>query len=303
MSYDSWRQVNTDGNAEEWLAVLYQDRDNPLSRFIHGTTWDNAVSFALRRLTKVRNAHPDPYYYGITRFEQKNVHEIHERFWKFIEKFDCTTIVTLNYDILVERALHLATPTGESTPLFSYGGFPYRQVVRKMMNVTTRVYKDVFLGDKYLIYKLHGSLNWAYERHSSNMKVHDDVRAVFRTSGTVGTPAVVPPISEKELPEMFATIWNQGRKALSEADVWLVCGYSMPYYDEAIKKWFHSIIPSAAVKRIALLDPNSATLVDRWSNALRPDINVRGFPGLPDALDNTLDQFLGCGPRDRCERA
>lgn len=294
VAFEAWRSNNSGGTAEEWLRELYPDKDNPLSKMIHKTSWEDAIGFGLRRLTTVRNAHPGAYYYGISRYEPETVHETHENFWRFFRPLNVKTIVTLNYDLLVERALHKLSGEGESEPLFSYGGFPYRQVVRKMTNVTSRSSKDVILGNDYLIYKLHGSLNWAHERHSSNMKIHDDVRAVFRTSATVGVPAIVPPIPEKELPEEFARIWSQAGEELLASDVWVVCGYSMPEYDEALRDWFEYLTSQSQVSRIALLDPESTSLLGRWNRTNRSGLEVKGFPGLPSALGNDLWQFISC---------
>ena len=293
LAFKAWGNDNPSGTAEEWLRVLYTDKNNPLSNMIHRTTWENAVGFGLRRLTTVKNAHPEAYYYGISRYDPDAIHQIHKDFWKFFQPIDARRIITLNYDLLVERALHGLGSNGKPEPLFSYGGFPYRQIVRKMMNVTTRSFEDVVLGTDYLIYKLHGSLNWAQERHSNNMKMHDDVRAVFRTTDSVGVPAIVPPIPEKELPEQFARIWSQAAVELKTSIVWVVCGYSMPEYDEALRKWFRRILSGSEVQRIAILDPDSNDLAHRWRHKARKDIEVRAFPGLPDCLSSELRDFVG----------
>lgn len=291
-AFQQWESSNIGKTAEEWLRILYADKDNPLSNMLYGTSWEDAIGFGLRRLTTVKDAHPGAYYFGISRYDPKTVNPVHKNFWSFTEAFDAKSIITLNYDLLVEQALHSVTVDGDSKPRFAYGGFPYRQAVRKMTNVTTKAYEDIFLGSEYLIYKLHGSLNWAQERHSANMKVHDDVRAVFRTTDSVGIPAIVPPIPEKELPKQFSRIWAQAAKELERSDAWIVCGYSMPAYDEALRDWFHKVSAVSRVRRIAILDPNSANLIHRWRNPSRPDIEVVAFPGLPDALNDRLRKFI-----------
>ena len=291
-AFNAWESRNLGQTAEEWLKALYTDKDYSLAEMVHGTSWEDAIGFGLRRLTTVRNAHPDPYYYGISRYNPDNIHPIHKAFWSFFDSFDAKSIITLNYDLLAEQALHMVGNDGNTRPRFAYGGFPYRQVVRKMTNVTTRTYEDVFLGVEYLIYKLHGSLNWAHERHSENLKIHDDVRAVFRTSDQIGVPAIVPPIPEKELLEEFSRIWSQAASELENSKVWIVCGYSMPEYDQELRDWFKRIMLISNVRRIAVLDPNSEILVSRWHQDDRPDVEVRGFPGLPDCLSDELQRFI-----------
>lgn len=291
-AFETWKKNNPDRSTEEWLALLYDDRENPLSNMLHQTSWEFALQYVLRRLSLVRNAHPDPYYHGISRFNKDGVHKNHQLFWEFVRTFELDAIVTTNYDILAERALHHTSNDGRTYPLFSYGGFPHRQSVRKMTNVTKNQFEDVFLGTDYLIYKLHGSLNWAHEKHSANMKIHDDVRAAFRMSDNIGTSAIVPPIPEKELPKDFRVIWDQAEAALIEAEAWIVCGYSMPEYDRALRDWFQNLIGKAQTKRIAVLDPQSTTLLDRWRHPDRKDIEIRGFAGLPNGVCDALENFV-----------
>lgn len=291
-AFQAWVASNPRKNAEEWLRVLYTDKDYPLSKMIHGTIWEDAVGFGLRRLTTVKSAHPEPYYYGISRHVPDSVHPSHKKFWQFVESLNAKNILTLNYDLLVEQALHRIGHDGKFRPRFSYGGFPFRQVVKKMKNVSTRSYEDVLLGSEYLVYKLHGSLNWAQEHHSSNMKVHDDVRAVFRTTDNVGVPAIVPPIPEKELPRQFSRIWGQAEKELENSEIWIVCGYSMPDYDEALREWFQRVLTVSKVRRIAILDPKGGSLMSRWQHPDRLDVEVAAFPGLPDCLGSDLTNFV-----------
>ena len=71
---------------------------------------------------------------------------------------------------------------GAPFPVFYYGGHPYNQHVQKMIRLSGAGPRSVAvpLGHQVPIYKLHGSINWAWEPHSETLKVHDDVRAAFR---------------------------------------------------------------------------------------------------------------------------
>lgn len=278
-AHDFWKASHPNESAEVWLKGIFESGKN--SKALFGTTWENAIQFALRRLVRVQNAHPDPYYHGIC---TAYVHPIHDRFWRFIKgNFDLKSIVTLNYDILVEQALHRSYEKHRTAPECYYGGFMYTQTVRKMKNITSKDNVElVQLGNKYCLYKLHGSINWAWE-HSPTMKIHDDVRAAFRREPKY-RPAIIPPLPEKELPKEFSQIWNEARIALRGADTWIVCGYSMPDYDLALKEFFLETMTSPTLKRLIILDPNSDQLKSKWVTESK-SLKITSLPGLPEALD------------------
>lgn len=277
-SYLSWKRDNPGMDAEQWLLILYKDR-NELSNMIHGTNWYDAIQFGLRRLTKLRDAFKQSYYYGITHHES---HEYHNQFWEKINKqFDLTAIVSMNYDLLVERALH--TPNFGAFPSlrFYYGGLDQKEV-KKWRNLSkVDGYQMVPLGSEIELFKLHGSLNWAWEPHSpERMKIHDDVRAIFRQEKN-GSVAIVPPIPEKEMPEMFKHIWRGARESLEAASIWIVCGYSKPEYDIALCKFFDSCAQEGSVEEIIILDPDSTHLQKKWAY---PGVELRLLQGLPDGI-------------------
>lgn len=266
-----------------WLAELYSLRDDPLQEMKQGTTWRSAIRFALSRLVDLppgRNTH---YYYGICTY---NCHSTHRQFWERIERdFEEPCIVTLNYDIMVEQALHDIASKHRTAPRCYYGGFQYVQVVRKMTDVTKRSYELVQLGNEFPLYKLHGSLNWAWEPHSPTLKIHQDVRAVFRSDDKFAVPAIIPPIPEKEMPAEFAQVWNEAHIRLSKCPTWIICGYSLPPYDRALCDFFSNILQQRSSTKLLLIDPDSKSLVQRWRN-LAPNTDVLPLPGLPDALEH-----------------
>ena len=285
-AYRRWKVDHPEKNAEEWLAALAEAGIRSKDRL--GTTWDNAIQFALRRLVKLKNAHPEPYYHGIcTSF----AHPTHARFWQFVtSNFDLKTIVTLNYDILIEQALHEGSSEHRTAPDCYYGGFAFNQIVMKMINVAKRESVPMRLGHKYKLYKLHGSINWAWE-HSTTMKVHDDVRAIFRRRGDY-QPAIVAPVPEKDTPEFFLNIWREASVSLAEAETWIVCGYSMPDYDIALRDFFHKALGSKRLRHIFILDPYSQQLSSKW-RIPGSTAEITCLPGLPHALDADKEWFGG----------
>lgn len=289
-----WRLDNPDCSVEEWLLSIYSAQTSDLfGELQFSDNWKSALSFLLRNLAEVAKPDTEPYYYGISRYA---CHPNHCTFWELIKRAQACTIVTTNYDILIERALHAKHPDGSTSPEFNYGGFPYPFSVRKMVNISAPPNKrsvPVQLGSKYNVYKLHGSLNWAFEHHQTNMKCHDDVRAVFRTTDQVGAPALIPPLPEKELPEAFATIWNQASRALREARSLVVCGYSLPPYDHHMRKWLTSTFSTSGLRRVAILDPYSVEIAQRWTQVLPSNCKITPMSALPLSAENgELERFL-----------
>lgn len=282
-SFDNWANKNPNASAEVWLSELYEERENLLQPMIHGTTWDEAVRFALASLVNLPKGKKAPYYYGISTY---NCHPIHDKFWKKIESiFPTKVLVSMNYDIFPEQSLHSNTGPHRTAPRCYYGGFQYIQVIKKMTNVIKREYELLELGHDFVLYKLHGSLNWAWEPHSPTMKIHDDVRAVFRCGVDYGTPAIIPPIPEKEMPKEFAQIWNEAELSLGKSDIWIVCGYSLPSYDIALKSFFGRILSSRNQTTIFIIDPASDEIARRWKGLSPNNIRTVALPGLPDALN------------------
>ena len=103
-AYACWRKANPVRGVEEWLASLYELRQHPRQLYIQGATWSKAIRCALRRLVDIPLGRNTPYYFGISTYR---CHAVHEQFWDRVESdFDAKIIVSMNYDLLVEQALH-----------------------------------------------------------------------------------------------------------------------------------------------------------------------------------------------------
>ncbi|HYJ80297.1 MAG TPA: hypothetical protein VEW03_11870, partial [Longimicrobiaceae bacterium] len=288
-AFGAWIRDNGGRTAEEWLQELFLERDNPLQPMLQGTTWPRAVRFALSRLVELPPGSRAHYYFGIC---THRVHKMHAGFWNKVEQeLKARTIVSLNYDLLVEQALHSGDGAHRTAPRCYYGGLPYTQVVRKMIDVTTQKAELVELGHDYVLYKLHGSLNWAMEPCGPTpgayvLKIHDDVRAVFRADERLGVPAIVPPVPEKKMPAEFSQIWYEAGRSLSQCQRWFVCGYSMPDYDQALRCFFADVIGRARPIEVVISAPKKdwPLLVPRWTAIAPKGTVVRTLPGLPQAL-------------------
>jgi hypothetical protein len=281
-----WISANPDGNAEEWLAQLYDPGLRGAEALVHRTSYQNAIDFALARLVQLppgKNAH---YYHGVTTSVECKVHR---QFWGLLRRdFDLKAVVTMNYDILAEQGLHETYSSHRTKPLFHYGGFPYTQYIRQMTDVTTKNAKDIKLDGPIALFKMHGSLNWSYEWSPDRMKMHDDVRAVFRSKRAVGVPQVVPPVAEKDSPDWLRVIWNGASEALGASHVWFVCGYSLPEYDKALREFFKAAAAKAFGLRIFISDPHAAAVSKNWTEIAPKGTHVEALPGLPEVLESAF---------------
>jgi len=289
-AYKEWQTTTGDG-PEQWLRQVYDERENPPSPLESSISWHAVVQYVLRRLCTPKNADAGQYYYCITRHSAQ---PLHAEFWNAVLGGGVrTSIVTLNYDLLVERALHARIGPRETAPRFYYGGFQYDQFVRKMVNVAAKNpadrYLAVPLGHEIPVYKLHGSLNWAWEPHSLTLKIHDDVRAAFRDEKW-GVAAIIPPIEEKKMSPEFGAIWTEAEKSLALADRWVVCGYSAPSYDYAVRNLFRRSAEKGPRKTVLLIDPNGGTLSQRWNfENVGPILTASS---IPDAMTRLAELAL-----------
>jgi hypothetical protein len=284
-AFRDWVALNPGQGTEQWLRAMYPLRDDPMMLLTHGTEWEDIVQYVLRRVSLMERAGHAVYYHGISR---PWIHPAHVDFWeRLLSSGQSLGVVTMNYDILAEQALHRDDGAGKM-PIFYYGGLPWGTKVRKMVNLAAEPgskHRDVPLGQEIPIFKLHGSLNWAFEPHSYSMKVHDDVRAAFREHG-VGVPAIIPPIEEKEMSPDFAAVWAAARRHLRDSDHWIVVGYSLPPYDFAVRRLMEEAAAEGAQKRVSILDPGSTGLTPRW--ALPNVTSVSALSELPTGVNEIL---------------
>jgi hypothetical protein len=302
-AYQRWHAGNPTWGPEQWLKELFE----PFTRDVvnearrpepEGLAFDT-VQYILRRLCQPKNATKGPYYHGITR--PINVHSDHADFWRLLRRGDSLSVVTFNYDILAEHGL--VDVVGETArPAFYYGGFTYRQHVQRMIGLASERRSESFaLGLEVPLYKLHGSVNWAWEPHSETIKIHDDVRAAFRSERS-GIPAIVPPIEEKQLPREFTTIWTAAERDLSKSERWIVCGYSAPAYDLAARALLARSAAAGPPKRVELIDPRASELVEVWSlpgvDEVRPHASLRQA-----VLDLELEGLAERQPPRKCHSA
>ena len=261
--WEIWRSKNK-GETEEYLAELASTNQKEFRKAV----WFVGLSVALQ-MGQLRAVGTN---LEITKhnLDRTSVPEL-ERFWTalFSARRD-VSVVTTNFDILAERGLrHLPRPR-VPRPGFHYGfgsenlqggGYPSYSHIQRI-----RVSGHVPL------LKLHGSVSWSI-RSGELVKYHD-CRPAIR-----GDAAIVAPIVEKTVPEYLRPTWNVAKEHLSEARTWIVVGYSLPHYDQAVCSLLREA--AAAEMTIHVFDPDPS-VASRF-RGLTP--NVCSHPRLPDGID------------------
>ncbi|HEV8604084.1 MAG TPA: hypothetical protein VGQ99_01885 [Tepidisphaeraceae bacterium] len=116
------------------------------------------------------------------------------------------------------------------------------------------------------------------------MKLYQDLRPAFRQGGDA---AIVPPLPEKSVPAWLSPVWESAAHILAEADGWIVCGYSLPEYDIALKDQPTKAAGCGKLLRIWLVDPYARDLRGRYES-IAPLTEISLLPELDKALNPEL---------------
>ena len=260
--FQSWRSSNPDKIAEQYLTELY-----------NATLTRVPFEWVLELLMAIIG---NPLYYE-NRMVRPSRCQAHIHFWrKLIEAFSDISVVTLNYDMLIERCLRHRAIRGWAGPGFYYGGIPRPQLLKGKAMVGQ--HREIEMAGSIPLFKLHGSVNWACR--CGCLEFYQDVRPLFLLKHK---PAIVPPIEEKSIPSWLQQIWWAASSVLSKAHLWLVCGYSLPAYDYAVRKLLRKTV-SDDLKAVILCDPNAHNLQSTWQH-IAPGRQIICLPGLPECLE------------------
>jgi hypothetical protein len=274
--YHAWRTANPDKNLEQYLQALYENRfgfylSPPFSHAVE------LVAVALATTLDVPTKYRDTRY-GNSRLIYPSKNSAHRALWNtIVSSFTNVGVVTTNYDLFIERSLrHRPMKRGFGTG-FYYGGLKQPQLLQGKASPFTvkEPQTGIQLEGNIPVCKLHGSLNWSLD--DGGLRLYQDLRPALRNGNEA---AIVPPVSEKDIPDWLTPVWFASEKVLSEADTWIICGYSLPSYDSAINDLLRSTAKSN-LKHIYILDPLGEQLREKY-NRIAPDSDIVCLSGLPD---------------------
>lgn len=174
------------------------------------------------------------------------------------------TIVTTNYDVLIESAL-ARCQVGANL------GFESLQP-EVAGSSTGRLY-----GGEVPLFKLHGSVNW-FEPTEPDGIVRVEDRIVSVGSGehilplvctsnysVSSEPMLIPPSFLKpEFYPVLRTAWSGAAAALRDADVLAFVGYSFPRSDTEMRYFLaRSLVDNARLRRVLIFDKLAEDIVAR----------------------------------------
>jgi len=197
-----------------------------------------------------------------------------------LDRVDCPedlTVITFNYDLLVERTLEAISEHGREGVFW----FPGCYRLKDADEIAGIDNSPEFSSEEYdhegvELLKLHGSMNWqslhnsrkptpqALFRTNRTLNIVDSTKiatSLVRKSGSrklYGKPIIVPPISGKRgmMQEDVLALWKKAGKALHEADRVVIAGYSCPPLDLEARILISENLRSNEEKRVYVIDPN-----------------------------------------------
>lgn len=189
------------------------------------------------------------------------------------------TIITFNYDLMVERALDELQAHNTNT-VFSYPSCYQLPTGTKMANVRGgKPFSATGVPHAGVsVLKLHGSLNWQSTHNSReptpaalfnprrSLTVLNSSEVAESLTWKQGArtvhmkPVILPPVTGKRglLHQSLAPVWTAAGTALSEADRLVIFGYSCPPLDFEAKMLLGERVQPTQLKELIVIDPAPA---------------------------------------------
>lgn len=188
------------------------------------------------------------------------------------------TIITFNYDLLLERTLDEIAGRGRPNA-FSFPNC-YRldpSITSHTVRGTHQFANQISHVDGPSVLKLHGSMNWQSRhrsnipepkqlfRESRNLYVMDAVRIYRnlhwrpRRRTVYMKPAIVPPVSGKRgmMHNSITPLWTKAGAALANADRIVIAGYSCPPLDLEARFLISENLRVNDSKRVYVVNPDT----------------------------------------------
>jgi hypothetical protein len=288
--YGAWETKNPDSHAEEYIAEIYSGSlpGNP-------PKWEWVVEYVGAVIasagTPPASMNRNPRYSN--RINRPTDCQVHRKFFQVVTKeADNLSVITANYDILIERALRHRFMRRPVSPGCHYGGMPKVQRLKGAAQPFSIRSPDrlIEMTGHVPVYKLHGSLSWGLSNGA--IEFYQDMRPAFRNGGNA---AIVPPVPEKTAPDWLKPVWCEAKRALGHASIWVVCGYSAPTYDVQVRELLAQSRPDKPLT-ILLSSPDSEASILHWKKFIH-HADIIALPGLPEgigALARTLRDVRKC---------
>jgi hypothetical protein len=275
--YENWQKDHLHEHPEQYMGLVYARNAG-----LNPPKWEWIVEYVCAVIASAGT--PPPSLNRNARYSNRINRRLycsaHQQFWNAVLSVTSdVSVVTTNYDIVVERILRHRQMRRPPSPGCFYGGLPRPQILTGAVQPFSGWGPEriIEMTGTIPVFKLHGSLNWTLNGRS--VVAYQDLRPVFRHGGTA---AIIPPVPEKLVPPWLHEIWREAESSLERSDVWVVCGYSMPGYDTEVLR----LLKAAGNGRrltIFLLSPEADVLQKKCAS-LAPDAVIVCLPGLPEGI-------------------
>jgi hypothetical protein len=160
------------------------------------------------------------------------------------------SIITMNYDVLVERLFGYVIKGDEPSNIMTSANiyhYPMAYVGDRVLNGPSLGVADSH--PCFPIIKLHGSINWYWTGISPSETIF--YRACYGASRddskyTIGLkPYIIPPVLDKNSfysHTMTKVLWQKAKDLLEESEEVYIIGYSFPQMDMSVRFLFESAI-------------------------------------------------------------
>ena len=189
------------------------------------------------------------------------------------------TIITFNYDLVIERVLQEISSSKAHQDTFSFPGC-YRMNQLEKTSLIEITGESTFSSEDFehngvAVLKLHGSLNW-HSKHQSRKPKPETLYTADRPLLVANSPnlpenltlkkqktvylkpIIVPPMSGKKSVQHVAIsdLWKSAATALKKADRIVIAGYSCPPLDFEAHALLGENMRKNSSKRLYILDQN-----------------------------------------------
>lgn len=188
------------------------------------------------------------------------------------------TIVTFNYDMLIEESFGEATLW---TPIGGYGDKVYGVRggwCRKWLENRNR---KGSINAKIKLLKLHGSVNWTlYKTGQIKLKDRPFVVRTRRKAAVFETVSILPPGWNKRIDKNpYKKLWRKARLKLEQCNTIIILGYSLPEADLLARALFAEVVRLRAarkryLKQLHLADPIDS-VKQRFVELFVPALNAQ----------------------------
>lgn len=219
---------------------------------------------------------------------------------------DQASIVTLNYDTLLERAACSYNDLvlgGENLRLANLYPIPLTPAAMRRVPVLGPTEKPSFK-----LIKLHGSINWFYSpRATPGEPIYlgegnewpDNVRRPnWKNDVRDKVPAIIPPTLDKGSylqHDTLRSLWAQAAEALGSADTLVAIGYSLPVTDLTMRFLLEGAGGDGKKLVVVNKDPAAA---DHFRRLLGHRFDVQSDPQGEDAVPKFVSSLTGWRPED-----